>query len=163
MESEVLVVTEVELLVGECCEEMLVEQVTTTELLETAQQGPPGPPGAPGSILHTATSAEALGGHRAVIVSSAGVTYADSSVESHAGRVAGVTVAASSIGSPASFQSSGKLVEASWSWTPDADIWLGSSGILTQTYPSGAAFAQRMGYAISPTEMWIDLTEPTIH
>ena len=163
MESEVLVVTEVELLIGECSEEVLVEQVVTTEFLEVSEQGPPGIAGPPGSILHAITAATAIGGHRAVLVSAAGAVYADNTAEAHAGRVTGVTVGAASMGEQISFQSSGRLVEPSWAWTPDMDIWLGTDGQITQTYPAAAAFAQRIGYAISPTEMWIDLTEPVFH
>ena len=143
--------------------ETIVEQGETIEVIELGIQGPPGPPGPPGAILHTATAAIALGGHRAVLVGLTGASYADNQVEAHAGRVSGVTVAAASIGAQVSFQSSGRLTEPSWNWTPDGDIWLGTSGQLTQTYPTGAVFAQRLGYAISATEMWIDLVEPTIH
>ena len=160
---DVLIVESATVLVEESESTVLLDSEDHVVVISDAQQGPAGPPGPPGAILHTATAATALGGHRAVFIASTGAQHADNATEAHAGRVAGVTVAAASIGALVSFQSSGRLAEPSWTWTPDADIWLGTAGQLTQTYPSGAVFAQRLGYAITATEMWIDIVEPTIH
>ena len=163
MPDQLVLVEQIQIL-AEQAESSVLHEVTESVLILTdAEQGPSGPPGPPGAILHTLTAATALGGHRAVLVGLTGAIYADNQIEAHAGRVSGVTVAAASSGAQVSFQSSGRLTEPSWSWAPDGDIWLGASGQLTQTYPSGAVFAQRLGYAISATEMWIDLVEPTIH
>lgn len=60
MEVEVIVVTSVEMLVGECSEEVVVEQVSTTELLEVAEQGPPGPPGGGITIRGSVATSSAL-------------------------------------------------------------------------------------------------------
>lgn len=69
--SEVLVVTETEVLVVEDVitetlveteTEVLVEETVVTELLETAEQGPPGPPGqnADSTYIHLQTIALAV-------------------------------------------------------------------------------------------------------
>lgn len=45
MTQEILVVSETEVLVQDLGSDVLVEQVTTQEIVEVAEQGPPGPPG----------------------------------------------------------------------------------------------------------------------
>jgi hypothetical protein len=163
MTQEILVVNEVEQLTQISNPEQLIEVQVVHELLEVSgPPGPEGPPGPGGSSTYTGVAAEALGGHRVVINSSAGLAYADASVADHAVRVVGVTLSAAVGGQPVPFQSSGKITEPSWSWTPDADIFLGLNGLLTQSIPGTAVFAQRLGFALSPTEMWVELGEPII-
>lgn len=139
-----------------------VRTLTEKVFVTRAQQGPPGPTGPGGSITNTATAAEAVGGHRAVVNTSSGIAYADADNLAHCGRVVGITTAAAGSGAPITFQASGKITEPSWSWAPNADIWLGLNGLPTQTIPGAAVFAQRLGFALSPTEMWVELGEPVV-
>ena len=144
----------------------LIEVVSTAEpvsVVETAAvQGPPGPQGpvgpAGGSAVYLA--AEALGGHRVVRCASDGLRYADATHPAHAGGVAGITTAAFSAGDAVTLVSLGELVELSWNWTPDAPVFVGANGVLTQTLPAGAAFSQVVGVATSPTSMFVRLREP---
>jgi hypothetical protein len=125
-------------------------------------KGAAGLQGVAGGSGHSASAGEDVGGHRVVMISAIGVVVADALTVSHAGRVIGVTTGAVVSGDPANFQSSGEMTEVSWNWTPDEDIWLGANGTLTQTIPPSAAFAQRVGYAIDATRMWVELSEPII-
>jgi hypothetical protein len=142
--------------------ETVVEKETVTEIVEIGLQGPPGPAGPGGSIAHTALASIAIGGTRAIINTASGIAYADASDPAHIARVVGVTTASAAGGAPVTFQSSGRITEPSWTWTPDSDIFLGLNGLLTQSIPGTAAFAQRLGFALSPTEMWVELGEPIV-
>lgn len=140
--------------------------VEITTVLEIGQgpSGPPGTPGLPGSSqVISLTATEAIGGQRALIATGAsGAAYASSADASHYSRVVGISVGAASLGAAVEVQSSGPMEELGWSWIPGQDLWLGSNGLLTQTYPAGAAFSQRLGFALSPTRIWVDISEPVL-
>lgn len=148
---------------------VLSDQEEVSVLLETddhvivvsdTQQGPPGPIGPAGSVLFQGAAAQTVGGHRALRHTGGGLDYASAANVADAGRVAGVSTGAATAGDLVSYQAAGRLTEPSWAWTPDADIYLGLDGQLTQNVPVGAAFLQRLGYAIDATSMWIELSEP---
>ena len=163
--AEVLVVSETEQLVLGGDAQALTELVVERELLEVAVQGPPGPQGPQGlagGVAVTVALGEAVGGHRAVYMAPAGAMYADAGTLSHAGRVAGITSQAGGLGDSVLMQSAGFMAEPSWAWTPGGDIWLGAAGALTQIFPLGAAFAQRMGYAVTSTSIWVEISEPIV-
>lgn len=141
---------------------LILSKQSEKVFLTKSEQGPPGPAGPGGSISHTETASTAIGGHRAIINTAAGVAYADASDPTHIARVVGVTTSAAASGAIVSFQASGNITEPSWTWTPDGDIYLGLNGLLTQSIPGTAAFAQRLGFALSPTEMWVELGEPIV-
>lgn len=165
MADEILVVTQTEQLVQTEGAQTLVEHEVAQELIELAVQGPPGPQGPPGMSGGSASAlvlAEAVGGHRAVIATAAGAAYADADNAAHAGRVAGISTQAGGAGETILVQSSGPMTEPSWSWAPDVDVWLGLNGILTQTIPAEALFAQRLGYATSPSTIWVEVSEPVV-
>jgi hypothetical protein len=125
------------------------------------QQGPSGPPGV--GVSNTLVAQQALGGHRAVIaVGLNGADYANTLDEAHFGRVIGVTLGAADALAEVIVQTAGPLDETSWDWVPDTDIWLGYNGLLTQTPPRVAAFVQRVGFALTPTRIWVDLSEPVL-
>lgn len=67
---------------------------------------------------------------------------------------AGVTRAAVLTGNPASVVRIGFLSENSWTWTPNAPVFITTDGVLTQTVPSGTL--RRIGWAISATQIHLD-------
>ena len=107
-------------------------------------------------LLNTVNAVTAVSGGRVVILEASGVSYADSSILAHAGKVVGITTGAASIGTPATYQSVGPMVDGTWSWTPGADIFLGLNGFLTESVPA-TGFLQRVGHAPSPTSININL------
>ena len=123
--------------------------------------GPAGPAGLPGGTAFAATAGEALGGHRCVLLDAAGSAfYADCGAPSHFGRLAGITQGAAAAGDSTTITNSGVMVEPSWAWTADAPVFLGRTGLLTQTAPSG--FLQVVGVALSATALFINPREPVI-
>jgi len=110
-----------------------------------------GPRGVPGPAANqvTVTAQEALGGHRAVTADGFHATPA------LLDKLAGISTGAASIGETATLQRSGLMAEPSWTWTPDAPVFVTAAGVLTQTPPSGTA--RRVAWAISATEINIDL------
>jgi hypothetical protein len=134
--------------------------VSEVIIIEVAEQGPPGPSGA--DFIFQCLAAEAIGGHRVVVGSGFnGVLHADANDEVHFGKVIGVTLNAASIGGAVSVKNVGTIDEPSWAFTPDVDIWLASNGLFTQT-PPNTAFTQRIGYALTPTRIWVDLSDSII-
>lgn len=126
-------------------------------------EGPPGKPGDTGgaaSSILTATAASNLGGHRVVkTVGMDEVDYADSSVPGDADLVVGVTLGAATAGADVQVQTDGVIEEGSWTWTP-GPVWLGLTGILTQTPPT-SGFLCKVGIALGPTTLLVDV-EPAI-
>jgi hypothetical protein len=110
--------------------------------------GPPGPPG-PSGGEQLVRAAEALGGHRAVTAD--GVHCTPSTLD----RLAGITTEAVSAASFVRVLSRGYMTNPAWSWVPDAPVFVGAAGVLTQAPPSGVA--RRIAWATSSTEINVDL------
>jgi hypothetical protein len=127
--------------------------------------GPAGPQGVPGIAgALELKAAQALGGHRVVIaVGADGCDYADATNPAHFARVIGMTTGAAAAGALVTVQTSKSIDNAGWAWTPNGDLWLSANGLLTQTIPTGGAFVQPVGFALTPTRVWIDLTEPVLN
>jgi hypothetical protein len=137
----------------------IINQPAVIKTVLNVGQGPSGPPGA--GVSNSLVALQPIGGHRVVIASGLnGADYADAFNPLHFGRVVGVTTGAADGGAMLLAQSAGPIDEASWNWIPDEDIWLGPNGTLTQVLPAEAAFVQRVGFAQTPTHMWVDLSEP---
>jgi hypothetical protein len=141
-----------------------VSRVSRVVRVTMPLQGPPGPMGLPGSSVHQRVAVRPLGGHRLVIaVGEQGADYADAGDVTHFGRVIGMTTGAVAASDVVSVQASGAIDEPSWSWMPDQDVWLGANGMPTQTPPSNIdAVAQRIGFALTPTRLWVDLADPLL-
>lgn len=165
MADEVLVIRDAELLTLRDSTQEVLDLTKISELVEIAQQGPPGPPGPQGpagGTARTAIAGENLGGHRAVILDADNVAfYADQTNLSHLFRVAGITSGAVVVGDFTTIMTSGVFSEPSWAWAPDLPIFLGTSGLLTQTPPIGG-FQQVLAVAISPTSIFVGSREPLI-
>lgn len=130
------------------------------EITAPGPQGPQGIPGPAGGSTVQGVSGENLGGNRVVRVSDGLYYYADSSDVTHEGSVIGITIASSVMGESVDVQTLGEMVEPSWSFT-DGPVYLGTSGTLTQTPPSGG-FSLQIGVATSATSILINLTNSLI-
>ena len=71
-------------------------------------------------------------------------------------KYAGVNRVASIIGEPLYVVREGLMTEDGWSWTPDAPIFIGVDGVLTQTQPTFGNPVRRIGWAISATTINLD-------
>lgn len=123
-------------------------------------QGVPGIPGSDGVYGRTVTAGEPLGGHRCVLVDAAGLAYyADNTDISHFGRVEGITHGACPAGSSVPVTRTGLLMEPSWAWVTGLPVFLGRSGLLTQTQQS-VGFQQVLGVALSAVTIFVNPREP---
>jgi hypothetical protein len=143
-------------------EDHIVDQVRDIQIVTVGEQGPPGATGADGSDGNsniTKTAGVSLGGHRAVVLNSSGeAIYADSSILTHRDKVLGVTTGAASATADATIRTYGELVEPSWTWTLDEPVFLGLTGLLTQTVPT-SGFVQRIGFPLTATSLFIDVDD----
>jgi hypothetical protein len=146
----------------------MIEVIGPAELSLTLQvaQGPSGPVGPAGvGATQVFPSPNALGGGRFVISTSGGnLDYAFASNVTHAGFVVGITTAANAINTTSIVQSFGLFEEPSWGWITNQPLFLADNGLMTQTPASQdlGGFNQAVGFAISPTKIWIDLQDPII-
>lgn len=131
-------------------------------------QGPPGPQGVQGPMGPSGGAGIEriadgnVSGHRAVRATSAmGVAYADPSTPAHKDLVVGITTTAALSGDPLTVLASGALVEPSWAWTPNALIYAGANGTLTQVPPS-SGWLRILGFATSATSMVVQLLPPIV-
>ena len=69
---------------------------------------------------------------------------------------AGITRIAATINDPINVVRSGLMTENSWTWTPNAPIFIEIDGTLTQTQPLAGNPIRRIGWAISLTEVVLD-------
>lgn len=126
--------------------------------LTTFQQGPAG-----ASFIYVDyVAGVALGGHRAVVLdASEQAVYADKDTLTDRDKVIGITTGASIMGATAQIQTAGELTEPSWSWTAGDTIYLGTNGLLSNAAPV-TGFVLKIGFAISPTKIFISIKQPII-
>ena len=136
-------------------------EVAVVSVGEVGPQGPQGVPGPSGTAVVLPFVADgALGGNRVVRPTTLGkVGYADSATPAHANIVLGITVGAANDGAAVSVQVSGPMTEPSWTWTPDAPVFCGLAGALTQTPPT-AGFSLIVGVATGATTIAIGVKQP---
>jgi len=107
---------------------------------------------ASGTLDVTITAQENVGAYRAVGYDG---MYTQPDADSLA-AYAGVTRMATIVGDPINVVRSGLITEGAWTWTPDAPIFIGVNGVLTQTQPLAGNPVRRIGWAISATELNLD-------
>lgn len=138
----------------------IVDHVTT--VVEVAAVGPQGPAGEDASFVVSKVAASTLGGHRMVILNGDNkATYADNTTITHRNLLFGLTLGAADADDEVEIQTSGEVVELSWSWTPQQPIWLGANGLLTQTVPvAPAVFRRIIAFAATATRIVLGFKEP---
>lgn len=133
-----------------------------TDVVQSCEQGPPGPPGQSGASYLTYMADGGIGGHRAVRATTPGkVGYVDPDDPAQAHAVIGLTMGAASDGSPVNVQFGGEMTEPSWAWIANLPIFVGATGVPTQTAPA-LGFHAPIGVAISPTAMVIQIKTPVV-
>lgn len=192
MPDELLVVSNLEVLVVNETTSELLDASQTQELVEVAAQGPVGPQGAvgpqgpqglqgpqgpqgpqgltgaqgpvgpSGGSAITLVASTPLGGHRMVYLNGSDPQYADCTVAGHAGRVLGITTSATNAGDTTSIVRSGDITEVSWNWDTALPVYLGTNGVPTQALPPNAAFSLIVGIPKTPTTLFVALREPIV-
>jgi hypothetical protein len=140
--------------------------VATQQVVVALRTGPQGPQGEPGTgVSETAVASTALGGHRVVCFNTDGeLEYASNDNAAHVHAVVGLTTGAVSSGDTATVVYQGLITEGSWSWTPQAPVFLGQNGLLTQIAPVAGVSVFRciLGVAVSATQLWISPQTPVV-
>lgn len=143
---------------------LLVEDVVASlEILSEGFQGPAGAQGiSAGAIQRTVNTP--IGGHRLVVSVAGQVLYAEPLNIAHMGKLLGITTGAAIAGGSVEIRSDGEIQESSWSFVVDQPVYLGASGIPTQTVPSkpGAAFLQVIGFASATDRILLNPFQPII-
>jgi len=135
----------------------VVDTVAEINIVSVGEVGPPGPPGSPGEFIISKTASATLSGHRAVVPDAVGgVIYADSSTLTHRDKTLGITTGAAGIGAAASIRTYGELNEPSWNWALDTPVFVGLTGLLTQTPPT-SGFVQRVGFPTATDTLFVDI------
>jgi hypothetical protein len=132
----------------------VVEQVTT-EIVSTGPQGPQGPPGS--SLVYTyLVAAENIGGNRAVTTNSSGQLVYAQTTSTH---IIGISKAATTAGEVCEVQTLDVMLEPSWAFTVNMPVFATDNGLLTQVAPETGNL-HILGYAITPTKLFIDKQLP---
>lgn len=140
---------------------MLSLEQDQVALTTVGEQGPQGPAGPDGGLEQEYTAGESVGGHRVVYVDEDGaVRYADCTEAAHAFKIAGLTLEASTAGNPVRVQTYGVVAEPSLNLSVDDQIYLGSSGLFTQTPPVSRAFLLSIGGAVATTKLFLRIGPP---
>ena len=136
----------------------LVEPQDQIEVAFMGMPGLPGRDGASGAATIYRTAGEALGGHRVVAINELNqAVYASSD----ATRIpVGITTGAAVSGAEATIQVSGELTEPSWNWDVTKPVFLGLSGLLTQTPPTAGTLAV-IGFPTASNKLLLDLSDIT--
>lgn len=100
----------------------------------------------------TVTAGSDISLFRAVDVSG---LHVEPITETRLSAYAGVSSVAVVVGMPVKLIVKGLISENSWTWTPDAPIFIGAGGVLTQT--PGSLPMRRIGWAISATQINLDV------
>ena len=120
--------------------------------------------GDPGDTAIRFTSTGAIGGNRLVVQEGGDLVYATNQNVEHGRRVLGLTQNAAGEGDILSILRNGRIVEPGWNWQTDLPIFMGTNGLLTQVEPVAgeAAVSLVVGFANSPTEMFVSIKEPIV-
>lgn len=105
-----------------------------------------------GTLDVAITAAENLGAYRAVGYDGFYTQPNADSLAAYAGVTRTATVSSNSV----NVVRSGVITENGWSWIPNAPMFIGENGILTQTQPTAGNPVRRIGWAISATELNLD-------
>lgn len=141
-------------------DQITVVSVPSVTTVSAGTPGLQGPAGETGSDLLTREASGSIGGHRVVVSNGDGtVSYASAATAAHLGRVIGITLTAAGDGDLLNIKRMGAVDFNGWDWTPADPIFLSTDGLLTQT-PPVSGFMQIVGFAESPTRLFVDLREP---
>lgn len=123
-------------------------------------RGPQGEIGPAGGSAFTRQSTGALSALRVVWEDDNGVVRPlDAHDDEHIDLVCGLTLTAAPTSGDVTVQRSGPVDESAWSWTPGR-VYLGADGSLTQTPAEDDGYDVLIGYAVSPTRLYLDIQDP---
>lgn len=114
-----------------------------------------GPPGRDGDQLLKLVAVLTVSGHRVVRGVNGGVATCSVTTPDDADKAIGITEGAALAGATAVVRYGGLMTDTTWAWV-EGGVYAGPDGTLTQS-PPHAAFEQRVGTAISPTQIVVEI------
>jgi hypothetical protein len=108
-------------------------------------------------------AAQSLNGFAIVrSINATSIDYASADNATHATTVLGFTTGPALTGTKIFVQNKGELENFAWNWVPNLPIWVGVGlGVSTQgNILAPARFVQRIGFAMSPTKVFIEIEPP---
>lgn len=139
----------------------VTREASTVVVEGDGMQGPQGEPGAGGdSVAIVRVAQNAIGGHRIVRAVVGEVDIATAMDAAHGDDLLGITTHAAVQGAPVQVLTSGAITEPSWSWTPGEPLFLGENGLMTHTPPADPAFEVTVGFAETPTTVFLSIGTP---
>lgn len=115
-----------------------------------------GPAGVSGGVTIKVAAVD-INAYKAVTTNASGLLiYADAGTPTHGDQVLGISATASLAGGAVMVKSGDELTNPGWNWAPGQGVFLGLGGDLTQN-PNVGAFCFSLGYAVTPTEIFIRL------
>ena len=115
-------------------------------------------PAPPSSLLFLA--GETISGHSVCVLIAGAAFKADNTNPAHSGLVVGMAVNGANAGGEVLITTAGLVAEPSWNLTPDALLFVGPSGAMVQGSPPDGAFCQCIGFALTPTSLFLQLELP---
>lgn len=116
--------------------------------------------GGGGVVIGDYVAGAVVGGQRIVTTDGAGkVVYADKDTPADAFRVLGMTIFSAIADDDVQVLTFGDHTDPSFTWTPGDPIYLGNTGLMTQTVPT-TGFVMQVGFAVTSTKMFLQLKEP---
>lgn len=109
------------------------------------------------ALIGTGQVAAAIGAYMLVTTNDLGLLIlADSANPSHIDRILGITTAASAPDGSVSFVAGGIIQNLDWTWLTNSKVFVGEGGLVTAN-PFTGVFSQIIGYAVSPTKIFISV------
>lgn len=138
------------------------EKPRTVEVGTRGLQGIQGADGTDVNALFVRPSGEAISALRCVKQVGGQLFKASGDVIGDAGQVIGVTVTATSgAGEDQTVRNDGRLIDASWNWSP-GPVYCGANGVLIQNPGLATAFVCEVGRATDQTTLLIDIQPPLV-
>jgi hypothetical protein len=88
------------------------------------------------TVVNVLAGSSGVSGHRVVVSEGGYAVHANCLDFKHAEGVLGLSLNAAIPGSEVYVQTTGEVVESSWSWTPGNPLYVTNNGLLSQTPPS---------------------------
>jgi len=113
-----------------------------------------------GYISSNKQAGQDINGFRLVILDGDGkLYYADCTNPDHAGKLFGMSVKSVRAGDYVDVLLFGNWSDTSFNLIPDKTMFLGKEGYMVQSAPPDAEFIQPVGFAISQTELLLNIGE----
>lgn len=130
------------------------------DIISNLIKGPPGPPGPSSSLFQAIAGTDLIAYKLAALDQNANLVYCSSNNLQHAGKVLGILNNSALAGDYCQVTSDNIITNPGWNWITQQNLFVGQNGDIS-TVPSGL-FSQRIGWAASPTSIFVQIGTATL-